>query len=346
MERLAFAVTAPVALVEAIDRDGQVRQAWRVERWPLSIGRAIDNDVVLSDPHVAAHHLVLREVPEVGLALAVGETANGVGLGTRLAEGGTTVALSSLPTDARHALDLRVGRTQLRVRLAGETVPPETRLSRVALREPRAWPTAVAALVLLGAIAFGTWLDNDPEPLPRVLGGTLLAAVFVGAVWAGLWALLSKTFTRQSRFGWHVRVFVLGSLAVIAIGWVSGVGAFALSWPWLSDFAFVAVYAAVATAIWHHLVAVEPARERTLRAVVVSGFVGAVALSIWLNVQRIGRPGEDLYLHRLMPPAVRLARPVPVDDFVGRLGADQAVLDRQAKERSGDGGDDEGDDRE
>ena len=50
------ALDAPLALVEAIDRDGLVRQAWRVERWPVSIGRALDNTVVLSDPHVAAHH--------------------------------------------------------------------------------------------------------------------------------------------------------------------------------------------------------------------------------------------------------------------------------------------------
>ncbi|HEY4956883.1 MAG TPA: FHA domain-containing protein, partial [Caldimonas sp.] len=49
----------PPALLEAIDRDGLVRQAWRIERWPFSIGRALDNDVVLSDPHVAPHHATL-----------------------------------------------------------------------------------------------------------------------------------------------------------------------------------------------------------------------------------------------------------------------------------------------
>ena len=44
------------ALLEAVDRDGMVRQAWRIERWPVSIGRALDNEIVLSDPHVAPHH--------------------------------------------------------------------------------------------------------------------------------------------------------------------------------------------------------------------------------------------------------------------------------------------------
>ena len=55
----AAALGAPLALVEAVDRDGLVRQAWRIEQWPVTIGRALDNTVVLSDPHVAAHHATI-----------------------------------------------------------------------------------------------------------------------------------------------------------------------------------------------------------------------------------------------------------------------------------------------
>ena len=51
----------PLALLEALDRDGLVRQAWRIERWPVTIGRALDNTIVLSDPHVAAHHATLDQ---------------------------------------------------------------------------------------------------------------------------------------------------------------------------------------------------------------------------------------------------------------------------------------------
>ena len=54
------------ALLEAIDRDGLVRQAWRIERWPVTIGRALDNDVVLTEAHVAAHHATLDVVAAEG----------------------------------------------------------------------------------------------------------------------------------------------------------------------------------------------------------------------------------------------------------------------------------------
>jgi pSer/pThr/pTyr-binding forkhead associated (FHA) protein len=58
----AAAPPAGTALLEAIDREGLVRQAWRIERWPLTIGRALDNDVVMTDPHVAAHHARVSRV--------------------------------------------------------------------------------------------------------------------------------------------------------------------------------------------------------------------------------------------------------------------------------------------
>jgi hypothetical protein len=72
-----------------------------------------------------------------------------------------------------------------------------------------------------------------------------------------------------------------------------------------------------------------------MRAVAATGFVVGVALTLWFNVQRTGRLGEELYMNHLFPPALRLARPVPVDRFVDGLAPMQAILDRQAKEKSG-----------
>ena len=60
-----------LALLEVLDRDGQVRQSYPVLEWPLRIGRALDNDVVLTEPHVAPHHATIDLVPaaeEIGRA--------------------------------------------------------------------------------------------------------------------------------------------------------------------------------------------------------------------------------------------------------------------------------------
>jgi hypothetical protein len=83
-----------------------------------------------------------------------------------------------------------------------------------------------------------------------------------------------------------------------------------------------------------------------MRAVAATGFVVGVALSLWFNVQRTGRPGEELYMNHLFPPQLRVARPRPVDAFIDGLAPMQAILDRKAKEQTGGDGDTRGGDDE
>jgi hypothetical protein len=64
-----------LALLEIIDRDGHVRQSFPVLHWPFTVGRALDNDVVITDPHVAAMHLSIAPT-DAGLGIAVGDTRN------------------------------------------------------------------------------------------------------------------------------------------------------------------------------------------------------------------------------------------------------------------------------
>ncbi len=337
----------PLALLEALDRDGTVRQAWRIERWPVTIGRALDNDAVLTEPHVAAHHASIDFVPAAdgaaaaSLVVTAGATNNGLWIGRERIAGGAVHTVA----DSGRDLDLHVGRTALRLRLPGHALAPEQTLAPVLSREIGWLPTVGLALASLVFVLFNTYIDNDPDGLGREIGKAVLGALMVGALWCGFWALLSKIFARQSSFGWHVRVFVIASLAFVVLGAVPPLLAFAFSWPWVTDFSFVIVFAAVATTIYFHLLAVEPARERLMRAVAVTGFAVGVALQLWFNVQRTGRPGEELYMNHLFAPQLRLARPVPVASFIDRLAPMQAILDKKAKEQTGTdearGGDDD-----
>jgi FHA domain len=338
----------PMALLEAVDRDGLVRQSWRIEHWPVSIGRALDNTVVLSDPHVAAHHASLDVAhDETGVAtitVRTGDTNNGVVVGRERVAGGATKSI----VDGGRDLELNIGRAQLRLRLPGHALGAELAMTPLVAGDQRWLPTFGLALAVLAIVLANTWIDTDPEALARSLGTIILTTIAGGAIWCGLWALLSKTFTRQSHFGWHVRVFVIASLVTLVLAALPPLLAFAFSWPWVTDFSFIAVYATVAAAIYFHLLAVEPARERLMRAVAATGFVVGVALSLWFNVQRTGRPGEELYMNHLFPPQLRVARPKPVDGFIEGLAPMQAILDRKAKEQTGNDSDSrsEGDDEE
>ena len=321
------ALTA-LALIEVLDRDGQVRQSVTVPQWPLRIGRALDNDLVLSDPHVAAHHLSIDAGGESGLALTAADTVNGVLIGGKRVSHGEQVAL----VDAGDALELSVGHTRLRLRLPGHTLAPELALAPTVSLKRRAAPIAIVALVLLAGVLFGTYLGNDPDTFARAAGSTLLS-VFVGAaVWCGVWAMLSKIFTRHAYFGWHLRVFLFAALALMLFSAVPPLLAFAFSWPWVTDFAFVAEIAVAAGAFYFHLLAVEPARHRILKWAALTCALVGIGLTLWFNVQRSDLFGDELYMNHLFPPALRVAKPIPTDAFINGLAPLKASLDKKAKE--------------
>ena len=326
----------PLALLEVLDRDAQPRQSFAVAGWPLRIGRALDNDVVLSDPHVAAHHLTIATTDtdtdtddnDNGLTLTLADTRNGALLGLKRLRGGERAALAA----DGDPIDITLGRTQLRLRLPGHAVAAELPLAPTRSSPRRALPMLLAALLLVAGTVFTTWLDTDPENLTRALGSTLLTALLGAAIWCTAWALMSKTFTRQAHFGWHVRVFVCASLALLVVGALPPLIAFAFSWPWLTDFDFVGTIAVAAAALYFHLLAVEPAKHRLLTyAAAACGVVG-VALSMWFNLQRGDQLGEELYMNHLFPPALRLAKPVAPEAFVDGLAALRPLLDKKAKE--------------
>ena len=233
-EPMPEARPAPLGLIEVLDRDGQVRQSFTVAHWPLRIGRALDNDLVLGDAHVAAEHLSIAP-GEQGLALVVGNTRNGMQLGARKLTAGASHPLASVGD----ATEFTVGRTRLRLRLPQNTLAAEQPFAVVAPLRQRLLPILAAALVLLVGMLFNTYLDTDADGLGRAVGSMLLGTVAGGAIWCGAWALLSKTFTHLARFGWHLRVFLISSSAWLVVGALPAVLAFAFSWPWLTDFAFI-----------------------------------------------------------------------------------------------------------
>jgi len=321
-----------IALLEVLDRDGHVRQALPISAWPVRVGRALDNDLVLDDAHIAAHHLSI-DADDSGTFVQVGDTLNGVRADRRHFNAGERLVVGP------HALRLDVGDSHLCLRLAEHALAPE-----LPLRTPRGvwhnlWPSLAAGVVVLAALLFSTWLDTDPDDFVRSLGGMLTGALAAGLAWCAAWALLSKVFTRRSHFFWHVRVLLLGFLTLQLAGAAAHLLGFALSWPWISDFAFVLSYAIAAALLYFHVLGLEPRRRARLQGIAVGMFFLATGLSLWFNHEGRDQFGDELYMNHLFPPAVRLARPVDTANFVKDLAPLQQVLDEKAKKPdSGDGG--------
>ncbi len=323
-----------LALLEVLDRDGHVRQSAPVDAWPAAVGRALDNTLVLDDPHVAAHHLRI-DADADGVFVQVGDTRNGLRAHGRRFAAGERLPVGHAP------LRLDIGETHLRLRLAQHPLPAEQPLRASADLVRSGWPTLVAGLLVVAAVLFSAWLESDPDTLTRTLTSTLISLGVAALGWCGAWALISKVFTRRSHFWWHVRVLAMGALAIMAAIAAADVLAFALSWPWTSDFAFVLTGALGAAMLYFHLQGLEPRRRAPMLALALCAFIGATGLTLWSNLQARDQWGSDLYLTHLFPPALRLAPAMDTASFVQGLAPLQATLDEKARERES-GGEDAG----
>lgn len=322
---LGGGAAGPLAVLEVLDRDGNVRQSVKVTAWPLRVGRALDNDLVLDDPYTAAQHLRIARDANGELALTVGETVNGAQVdGRHLAAGeGTVLAGGPVP--------LQIGRTQLRLRFAGHPLAPEQVLGVSRVLTPGLPALVLLALATLGVLGFNTWLDSEPDLLVKSLASSAISVLAIGFGWAGVWTLLSKLFTHQAHFGWHLRVAMLAVLAWETLMAGTALLAFAFSWPWMTDFNFVPGFAILGTMLYFHLQAVEPQHpRRTLGFALGSALMGLV-LNLWFNDQASDRLGSELYMSHLFPPALRVARPVEVPQFMQGVAELQPRLDTKAK---------------
>jgi hypothetical protein len=213
-----------LALIEVVERDGRVRQQLAVTRWPVTIGRALECDLVLDDPHVAARHAVLAPDAEGRLWLEVGDTRNGLRVGRRLLGAGRRVAVDALPGEP-----WQLGHTRLRLRRAGEPLAPE----RPMVAPAGAWGTVAASLLLWALILGEHWIETDPDAGLNVWLPVIVGPPVVMVLWCAAWALASKLFQHRFEFAAHWALAVRWLLAMLLGSAVVTQSAAALAWPGL-----------------------------------------------------------------------------------------------------------------
>lgn len=313
-----------VALIEWLDRDGHVQRGADVHRWPLSLGRALDNTVVLDDPHVAAHHAVLAPDAEGRLQLQALPSLNGVRL-----DGLAVPGRAELP-QAEAELQLGATRLRLRLRTPAAALAPERALQR-AHPAQRLRPLA-AGLGLLALMSGETWLGLDPGadysdwlPLALVLPVAL-------ALWCGAWALLSKLFQHRFDFWGHLRIalpWLLASALVHQL-WPLLTAAFALPALWMAGPALESLpLVLMLRAHLRHTLPLHPrAVTMAVAALVIIG-MGFTSALTWREHERlVATP----YMSTLPPPALRLAGTAPSATLVEDMAPVAERLARRVAE--------------
>jgi hypothetical protein len=316
-----------LALIEIIDRDGHAQAAQAVWRWPVRIGRALDNDLVLDDEHVAAFHAMLEGDGAAGARLRVGDTLNGMQLDGRPLRAGDEAALAS---GAR----LLIGHTRLKLRLPGEVLAPERPIERAMAAPQRS--VALLALAVIAWMAVQRWIELEPGSSWSQWLPFLLSAPVALVGWSLLWALGSKLFQRRFEFLPHLKLTLAFFLAAAVAELVLRTLSFVSGWAWPTHLSTLAQSALLVALVHAQLGLVLPQMRRILAVAMATLFVVAQGVMLALNYQRSDRFFDDLYVTTLGPPALRLARPVSPRQFIAEAAELKASLDRKAREDDAD----------
>ncbi|MGB0722894.1 MAG: FHA domain-containing protein [Gammaproteobacteria bacterium] len=207
MEAAMNAQTQPGPLVVEVS-DGHFNQLHRVERFPCRIGRAVDNDLVLSGHSVSPHHAELR-VEDGRLAVEDLGSDNGTHLDGRRLSG--TVAV---PEEGGV---LRLGAAYLTLRTPATPLHPTRRSGCQDLRTCLllSWP---AVIVLTLVIAVAGALESYLTAVSRPEAGTVLGAALGWALnvfaWGAVLAAIARVATRRAEWRGNL---VLAALLIIVL---------------------------------------------------------------------------------------------------------------------------------
>lgn len=322
-----------LALVELIDRDGRIGRCVDVHAWPVTLGRALANQVVLDDPHVAAQHASIGPDDAGVLRLWVGTSVNGAQVGARRVAAGSSLAL---PQGGL----ITLGGQRLRLKLRGDTLAPER-----AMGVPAGGRGLVLMLLLLLALVVaGHWVELDPGVdftnwLPMLLG---LPVVLAG--WCGAWALASKLFQHRFDFWGHLAIALPWLLVIQVSAVLLPHAAAALGWPWLWHASTPLQAVLAALLLRAHLAHVLPAHGRAVMVAVAALVLVSGSVGLALNLRSHGRPLAAPYMATLPLPQLRLGAAVSPADLVQAMEPLREPLARRVREAAADEAEADGDD--
>jgi hypothetical protein len=322
-----------LGLIEAFDRHGALLARAPITRWPITVGRALDCDLVLDDPFVAPQHLRIDRTVDSDSSgtrtvhVEVLETRNGARLQRKKSkhhgQGDRFDWPDGVPID--------LGHTHVTLRLADTPIAQEQALPQFPWRRVGA-TAALVAMVLAGALV-SSWLESrDTSQYLKALPSVVLMLLAMLSAWSGLWAVANKMFAGHLQFWRHVRIACAAALAVDAVHLVANLTAFAFSLEVFSQFANVLVMLVLAGALYAHLATVLPRRRVglawTVAAVVALGVPSWLGAQ-WLNTMRLSK---SMYMSSLFPPSLRVAPAVPVEQFLQETESLRGKLDRRLRD--------------
>lgn len=309
-------------VVQVGARHGRVAEVTRSVGDQLSIGRAYDNDLILTDLHVAPHQLRFAR-HEGEWRLHVQDHTNPVLLNNKRIDG-ISNALSS-------GDEITVGRTRLKVFSADQPVEPTHKLAlsnwlsleSVGVLLPLATLVGVSILDLVVNYYYQStdlkWLEQ---------ASSILTTAVICLVWAAAWAIAGKIVRHQHHFGLQLIVASLVSLVTTFLGIAGGVLAFQLNSAIASELIDWLVFGiALFILLKMNFLIATNVRNTSLAAVLHSTLLLGIVFGLTYSWDDDDFQAQPEHSEVLAPPPLRFAPSESLDRYMHQVREEFSALE-------------------
>lgn len=186
-------------IIEILDRFGKIKERHQTDRFPIRIGRAYNNDIIIDDPYISPNHIELLIDGDGHVLVTDLKSENG---------------LFSLHPLQRHDLlmleenqRIRIGHTDIRFRSSAfpvrETFIDRARPSQLHLLFTNLIMLPVFWLLTAGIFLGFYYQQSFQEVTFNNLVGQILPVFIFIFVWAACWSIVSKIVTHRFYFTYH-----------------------------------------------------------------------------------------------------------------------------------------------
>jgi pSer/pThr/pTyr-binding forkhead associated (FHA) protein len=339
-------------------RDSRGVPTWRhLDGRPLTLGRALSNDVILDDPYLDAHHARIWLGESGVVEIDDLSSVNGLHTNGSRVQGPLTVQAGA---------EVRIGRTTLRFRDVDEAVAPalvDDHTSSIPLlsREISGAPTKTSALltpvsgraslrsrllgttagrlsivaVMIAAFACNTWLGETGRSSGGSIFAAAMAVTFMASLWATAWNVAGRGTHGRVHFLEHLALVSLALLAMLAWDTVNDWLTFLFPDAKITSVLYSVVFLVVVAVVIAGHIAVSTALSRKARWQVVLVVSGTMIVLFTLA----GLVNEDKFTDvpkfasQLEPLSPRFVPTKTVDEFGGEMRKLKDEVDEALKKQ-------------
>lgn len=303
----------PQLIIEELTRSGVHSCYHRVAELPVRIGRALDNDLILADPYISPVHLIIAEGDNGWIAVDQ-SSENGTFFGKGRKIEGTAGLVSGD--------QVTIGRTQLRVWSPEHLVAPALRLPAQQSIARRVIIPLCALISFLGSSALVTlnrFLDNANQTKLISLFANALPYLFFPLFWAGICACAGFIVRRKAQFSLQLITANCALASVVVLTALTEyIDYFTSSTNTADIIQYTGMMLITAILLFVNL-AITTGTAAGLRRAVISVVIGGgiiATIAVTDYASRFENRITPEYSQTLKPPYAKIARSVPLDQFI------------------------------